>query len=132
MRFVNRFHLFLVSLGVAVAFAVVFGSEIVELKKRITKEYFAHKEFVFNLKNASGHQKRVPTEKEVRRILERHRIKVKSIYQSEGTVEVKAEDVEWRFLPVLIRDIEKIYRIKSLSAVDNTGKGYFELRMVVE
>lgn len=132
MRFVNRFHLLLVSLAVALAFAVVFGSEIVELKKRITKEYFSHKEFIFNFKNASGNQKKVPTEKEVRGILERHRIKVKSIYQSEGAVEVKAEDVEWRFLPVLVRDIEKIYRIKSLSAVDNTGKGNFELRMVIE
>ncbi len=132
MRFINKFHLLLVSLAVAVAVVVVFGTEVINLRKKITREYFYHKEFVFNLKNASNQQKKVPAEKDLRRMLERHRVKVKSIYQSEGAVEVKAEDVEWRFLPMIIRDIERNYRIKSFSAVDNTGKGYFEVRMVVE
>jgi len=132
VRFLSRYHLWLAGLALAITFAVVFGSELVQIKDRVTREYFAHKEFLFNLRNADPVQRKVPTEKEVRSLLEKRRIRIESIYQNEGAVEVKAKDVEWRFLPLLVRDLERNYRIRSFSAVDNTGKGFFEIRIVVE
>ncbi len=53
------------------------------------------------------------------------------LYRSESGVEVKLKEVRWSLIPDLVRDLERRFELVSLSAVDNTGKGVFELRFVV-
>lgn len=132
MNFISKRHFIIIIVGLSVGFIIIGASDVANFRKRITKEYFAHKNFYFNLRNSEKVSKKTPSEKEVREIFERNGIKVEAIYKNEGGLEVKAKNVEWRFLPQLIRDIETRHTIKSMSAVDNTGKGFFELRIVIQ
>jgi len=102
-----------------------------EVRNRISSEYLKHKEFLFNLKNASRSPRRSADENSVGQILEEMKLRPLSIYRSVSGVEVKLKNVHWKQVPDLILRLEKSFTIVSFSAVDNTGKGVFEVRMVL-
>jgi len=79
------------------------------VRDRITGEYFRHKEFLFDLRS----------------------LRADSIYRSESGLEISMRNVHWRRIPDLILSLEKRFRLESFSAVDNTGKGVFEVRIVL-
>jgi hypothetical protein len=127
----SRRVLLAISVGVSLIFLTLIAIKGEEFKKTLTKEYFSHKKFLFHLKNVRYVPKKQPSEKDVRGIFERYRIKTESVYRSDTGLEVKAKNVLWRVLPLLLRDLEKNYTIVHFSAVDNTGKGVFEIRIVL-
>ncbi len=131
MRFLSKRILYLVSAGLSLLLAFLIVDSALRAKDRITSEYFAHKEFLFLLKNGEGGKGRSPGEGDIRRIFRKHRVKVKSVSRVGTDIEVKAVEVSWRKLPALIKDLEKDFTIVSLSAVDNTGRGSFSLRVVI-
>ncbi len=74
---------------------------------------------------------RPATEDDVLKLLSSYSLSPESVYRSESGVEVKLKEVRWSLIPDLVRDLERRFELVSLSAVDNTGKGVFELRFVV-
>ncbi len=131
MRTISRKTLYIASIGLSLVLAFLITDSGLKARERITAEYFAHKEFLFMLKNAKHEAIRSPTEENVRRIFGKQGIKVKSISKAGTDLEVKAQEVHWRKLPPLIRELEKRFTIVSIRAVDNTGRGIFSLRIII-
>jgi hypothetical protein len=75
-------------------------------------------------------RREIPTERSLELLLKRLGFEPESVYRSETGIEVKLE-VSWDRLPRLVKELERRYRLVSLSAVDNAGKGIFKVRFVV-
>ncbi len=131
MRLLSTKIIYLLSAFISILFAGILIHEGVKTREKLTDEYFKHKKFMFQIKNITHGPKKHATEKEVRSLLERHKINIGSIYSGETGIEVKAENVYWGIIPYLVRDLERNYTIVQFSAVDNTGKGMFDVRIVV-
>jgi len=58
-------------------------------------------------------------------------LKPERVYVSEGGVEVVLGEITWSSLPRLVRDLERRFEVVRFSAVDNTGKGVFKVRVVL-
>lgn len=104
---------------------------ITDLKDTVVREYFSHKEFLFNLKNAPRVRKEPAQEEDLQRILSEIGVEPEKILKTESGMELQISELSWEKLPHLIKELEGRYEVVSFSAVDNTGKGIFEVRIVV-
>ena len=129
-RYLSRRLFYFISLALFVVFIFYSLSQLSHVRGSISSEYFRHKEFLFNLSLAKAQGKEEATEDSLRRLLGSVGISPDSIYSSESGIEVRMK-VPWQKLPLLLKEVERRYRIVTFSAVDNTGKGKFEVRMVV-
>ncbi len=131
IRFLRRRTVYLIALGLGIVMFLYTLPTLAQLRDRFVQEFFKHKEFMFYLKNAKASTKKQLTEEEVLELNRRYRITPEKIQRTETGYEVEIKELSWRTLPYLIKDIEKNFRIVTLSAVDNTGKGSFKVRMVL-
>ncbi len=131
MRYLNRRTIYILSVALALFFAGYTLPTVENVRDRITDEYFKHKGFLFDLQRASLSFRRSAGEKEVGELLEDMGLRAESIYRSGSGVEVRMRNVHWRRIPDLIFRLERSFRLESFSAVDNTGKGIFEVRIVL-
>ncbi|EDP75744.1 hypothetical protein [Hydrogenivirga sp. 128-5-R1-1] len=130
-RYLSRRLVYILFTGLTVLHLGYTLPTVGKVRDRVASEYFKHKEFLLNLKLVKGKEKSVPTESDLREFLRNMGIEPESLYSSDTGVEVKFE-LSWKRLPELVKRVERRYRIVSFSAVDNTGKGLFKVRMVVE
>lgn len=131
MRYLNRRTIYILSVALALFFAGYTIPTVESVRDRITGEYFRHKEFLFDLRRASLSFRKSADEREVGELLENMDLRADSIYRSESGLEISMRNVHWRRIPDLILSLEKRFRLESFSAVDNTGKGVFEVRIVL-
>ncbi len=131
MRYLNRRIVYLLSVALALFFVVYTLPTVGKMRSRLSSEYFKHKEFLFNLKNAPRELKRSADETGVGELLENLGVRAETVYRTESGLEVKLKELSWRKVPDLILRLEERYHIVSFSAVDNTGKGSFEVRIVL-
>ncbi len=125
-RFVYAFSLLLSALLIFHAL-----ESLMELRDRVVREYFEHKRFLFTLKSLPLRSKRPATEKEVSTLLSRYGLEPQRLFKAESGVEVQLREVPWSLIPDLVKDLEESFEIVRFSAVDNTGRGLFEVRIVV-
>ncbi|NPA42023.1 MAG: hypothetical protein GXO18_07100 [Aquificae bacterium] len=130
-RFITKRLVYVISLAVVILFLGYTLPALGELRNTITREYFKHKEFLFNLSKAKLSKRETATESSVREVLKSLGVQPESVFMTESGVEVQIEELSWRKLPVLVKKLEERFRLVSLSAVDNTGKGVFQVRLVV-
>ncbi len=115
-----------------VAFIFIYSYTLFEEKKEtVIKEYFAHKRFLRDLREAVYKERKYATEKELRNLIIRYGLEIENIKRTGSGIEVKIREVYWKELIKLLKEIEDRYEIVSFRAVDNTGKGLFEVRLVV-
>ncbi len=129
-RYFSKRLVYILSLGLFVFYIGYSLPSVDRVRNKLVSEYFKHKEFLYNLKIAKRVRKTTATELSVKELLEDFGLEVESVYSSEAGVEVKME-VPWKRLPRIVREIERRFRVVSFSAVDNTGKGLFVVRMVL-
>ncbi len=130
-RFLTKRILYALSLGMFALFVGWTLPSLGELRNSLVREYFKHKEFLFNLKQARSYKRYSPSEQDIETMLSGMGFKVEKILSSESGVEVTLEDVHWSKVHNLIKSLERRFEIASFSAVDNTGKGIFKVRIVV-
>ena len=102
-----------------------------DLRNTLVREYFDHKEFLFNLKNAPRIKRNLARERDVREILSKLGVEPEKIVRTESGLELNIHELGWEKVPYLIKELESRYEILSFSAVDNTGKGVFDIRIVI-
>ena len=129
-RFLSRRLIYILSLGLFVLFTGFTLPYLGEVRNKMVSEYFKHKEFLYNLQLAQRVKRKTADEDSLRSLLQRIRVKPEALYSSDSGIEIKLK-LHWSKLPFLVKEVERHYRVLSLSAVDNTGKGLFEVRMVV-
>ena len=101
------------------------------MRDGIVREYFKHKDFLFTLRNLPLESKRPATEKEIAGLLSKYNLEPQKLFKVESGIEIQLKEVPWTLVPDLVKDLEDNFEIVKFSAVDNTGKGVFELRIVV-
>ncbi len=131
IRFLRRRTVYLIALGLGIVMFLYTLPILSQLRDRFVYEFFKHKEFMFYLKNAKAPSKKHLGEEEVINLLKRYRITPEKIQKTETGYEVEIKELSWSLFPYLIKDFEKNFRILTLSAVDNTGKGLFKVRVVL-
>jgi hypothetical protein len=124
----RRRTLTLLSVLMALLFAVYGSIRVSEVRDLVLREYLRHKEFLY-LKGKVSEKERAG-EGSVRKVLEEMGLEPERVSVSELGVEV-VMDLSWRVLPELVRRLEERFHLVSLEAVDNTGKGRFRVRLVV-
>ncbi len=130
-RLLSRRIVYALSIGLFILFVGWTLPSLSEIRNSLVREYFKHKEFLFNLKQARYYKKHTPSEQDIETMLSGMGFKVEKILSSESGVEVTLEDVHWSKVHNLIKSLERRFEISSFSAVDNTGKGVFKVRIVV-
>ncbi len=130
-RFISRRVVYILSLLLTLVFVAYTLPALGELRSTLSQEYFRYKEFLFNLKKAKFLRKEPADERSVSEVLKSLGVEPESLYTSDTGVEINFEELPWRKVPTLIKELESRYTIVSFSAVDNTGEGLFEVRIVV-
>ncbi len=130
-RYLSRRLVYMVSLLISALFLVYALSVAGDVRKDVVKEYFAHKEFLFYLKNLPLRTKAPATEEALINLLSKHGLEPQKVFRTESGVEIQLKDIPWSVVPDLVKSLEDRFEIVSFSAVDNTGKGIFEVRIVV-
>ncbi len=130
MRYLNKLHVRILIIGLTLFYVIYTLPILAEFRDKVTREYFKHKEFLFKLKNAPRDLKKPAQEAEIEEKLKNLGLNIKAIYRTDSGVEVTLKNLHWNRIPYIILLLEKQYEIVSFSAVDNTGKGLFEVRIV--
>lgn len=130
-RFLSRRSVYGASLLLFALLLTYALASLTELRGKLIREYFEHKNFLFTLRNLPLKSRRPATEKEVSALLSRHGLEPQKIFKAESGVEVQLREVPWNLIPDLVKDLEDNFEIVKFSAVDNTGRGLFEVRIVV-
>ncbi len=131
-RYINRKILYFASFMLSLLLLGYGLTLLSELRERIVGEYFRHKEFLFNLRSVPKAGKRSASEEDINTILKELNLEAKRIFKTETGVEVELSEVYWEKVPYMIKEFEKRFEFVSFSAVDNTGKGLFEVRIVLK
>ncbi|HIQ31474.1 MAG TPA: hypothetical protein EYH49_04860 [Aquifex aeolicus] len=130
-RYISKRLLYVLSLVFSCVILFYGMSFLMDTKEALTREYFRHKEFLFLLRSLPPLVKEPATEDGVIALFSEHRLKPERVYVSEGGVEVVLGEITWSSLPRLVRDLERRFEVVRFSAVDNTGKGVFKVRVVL-
>ncbi len=130
-RLITRRLVYIALFSLALLFVAYTLPSIGEMRSLLVREYFEHKEFLFNLKTAGLSPKAVADEATLRELFRKLNIEPESLYTGDSGIEVSLRELSWRKIPLLIKAIEDRFTLVSFSAVDNTGKGVFEVRLVV-
>ncbi len=131
MRYLSRKLVYILSVALLFLFLGYTLPTISKVRNRMVSEYFKHKKFLFNLKRAPQVGKQQASEESVEKILSMINLKPESIYRSETGIEVRIKEVSWSQIPNLVKRLEDKFEILSFSAIDNTGKGIFDVRVVL-
>ena len=130
-RFISKRLVYIFSLFLALVFVFYTLPALGELRSTLSREYFRYKEFLFDLNRAGFLRKELADEKSVSEVLKSLGLEPESLYTSDTGVEINFEELHWKKLLLFVKEIESRYTIVSFSAVDNTGEGLFEVRIVV-
>ncbi len=131
MGFLKKRHLYGFFLLLSLLYIYLLSAKAGYLKELLNREYLRHKEFLFMLNNIDA-EVRSLDERAVREIIEGLGIEIKSISETPSGIEVTLPEVRASLLPRLIFKLEEIGKVVSLSSEDNTGKGKFNVRLVVK
>ncbi|NPA32765.1 MAG: hypothetical protein GXO04_03970 [Aquificae bacterium] len=112
-------------------YAYVFFLRYNELRNYVNNQYLSFKDFVFELENTQAGQKVRLTEDFIRSVARRLGIELKEITYEEGKFRIRARGVEPDALVLLVHELEKGGRLLELKAVDNTGRGRFDVSITV-
>ncbi len=130
-RFLSKRIFYAVFVFISILLLAYALSSVAGVRDKIVREYFKYKNFLFTLKNLPARSKRPATEKEVADLLSKYGLEPQKLFKVESGVEVQLKEVPWTLIPDLVKDLEDNFEIVKFSAVDNTGKGLFEVRIVV-
>ena len=130
-RYLSRRLVYMASLLISVFLLVYAILTAEDMRDRIVREYFEHKEFIFHLRNLPVRMKEPATEEALLSVLSKHGLEARKVFRTESGVEIQLKEVPWDSIPDMIKDLERRFEILSFSAVDNTGRGIFEIRVVV-
>ncbi len=104
--------------------------EYSNLRDKVNKEYIKYKEMSFLLKNYKQEKRKEVDEVFLNQFFKNKGIEVKSISRVEDTFLIDIETLDMIKLTDIIYNIEKLgVEIVQVSAVDNTGKGMYEVRI---
>jgi hypothetical protein len=131
MGILRRSHIYTLAMLLVFIYTYLLSSDISSLRELLNREYLKHKEFMFMLNNLELREDTL-NEKLIRSIAMSMGLEIKSISETPSGIEVVLPQVRASLLPQLLFQIERYGRIKSLSSEDNTGKGIFEVRLVIQ
>jgi len=131
IRYLNRRMVYSFSILLFLFFLGYSLPSLGDFRSTLVREYFNHKEFLFNLKNAPRDRKKTAHEEDIQKVLSMVGVEAEKINRTESGLELKISELSWRKIPYLIKELENRYEIVSFSAVDNTGKGVFNVRIVL-
>ena len=132
MNWIQKRILYMISIAISFGMFLYVIGHLLELKSAFLSKYSEHKEFLLALNRVSLHGGKAVKESDVSKLLEEMGLSLKRIYTSNGVVEVEISEVPWIKVPDLLYRIEKAYSIHKFSAVDNTGKGVFDVKLVLK
>lgn len=130
--YLSRRLVYILSLLVFAVFIVYATSTAGNVRSTIDREYFKHKEFLFHLRNLPPRMKEPASEGALLSILSKYGLKPQKAFRTESGLEIRLKDVAWNRIPSLLKELEERFEIVSFYAVDNTGKGVFEIRIVLK
>ena len=129
---IKRRTVILVLLGVFALLTMDAFLRVSDFKNTLLREYLSHEEFLKNLRMAKTFRREIPSEDEVERIFLNVGIEPSKVERTGVGVRIVADEVEWFKIPKLVVDLEERFEIESFKAQDNTGKGIFELEVIVK
>jgi hypothetical protein len=122
--------IFFVLLSVLLAFLLL--DRYYKLREIYYKDYLKHKEIMFLLANYQEKKREEPTEQLIRMLFSQYQGEFRSFRQTEAGYEVQGTNLPGERLPYLIYALEERgISVQKLRAVDNTGRGLFELYLLL-
>ncbi len=122
---------YLFSFALVSFYCIFFLQEFQDFKNFVNSQYVKFKNFVFLLENVKPTRKRYIDEKTIRRIASAYGLEVKEISKTENGYLIYIKNLNAFILPKLLREFEKYSEIESFEAVDNTGKGIFDFKIIL-
>ncbi|RUM30454.1 MAG: hypothetical protein DSY32_02220 [Aquifex sp.] len=126
---VNRKLVYLLSTLLLFVCFYVFISDFSEFKNFLNDRYLRFKNFLFLLNNTES-KKRGNLNEEILRELTKS-LELVSINYEYGKYEVKLRKVNAIELVNLLRELENYGKVEKLEAIDNSGRGIFDVRLIV-
>lgn len=105
--------------------------DFIDFRNFLNTQYVKFKDFVFLLENTEYKETRPLNEKLIRNLAQKYSINLKEISYREGRYVISLREVDGRALVLFIRDLEQNGVLESLEAVDNTGKGKFDIKITL-
>lgn len=105
--------------------------DFIDFRNFLNTQYVKFKDFVFLLENTEYRETRPLNEKLIRNLAQKYSINLKEISYREGRYVISLREVDGRALVLFIRDLEQNGVLESLEAVDNTGKGKFDIKIIL-
>jgi len=105
--------------------------DFIDFRNFLNTQYVKFKDFVFLLENTEYKETRPLNEKLIRNLAQKYSINLKEISYREGRYVISLREVDGRALVLFIRDLEQNGVLESLEAVDNTGKGKFDIKIIL-
>jgi hypothetical protein len=122
--------IFFVLLSVLLAFLLL--DRYYKLREIYYKDYLKHKEIMFLLANYQGKKREEPTEQLIRMLFSQYQGEFRSFRQTDAGYEVQGTNLPGEKLPYLIYALEERgISVQKLRAVDNTGRGLFEVYLLL-
>jgi len=122
--------IFFVLLSALLAFLLL--DRYYKLRDSYYRDYLKHKEIMFLLANYQGKKREEPTEQLIRGLFSQYQGEFRSFRQTDAGYEVQGTNLPGEKLPYLIYALEeKGISVQKLRAVDNTGRGLFEVYLLL-
>jgi len=126
---INRKLVYGFSALILFIYSYAFVNDFSELKNFLNNQYLKFKEFLFFLNNAENRKRGTLNEDVIREIT--RNLELVSIRYEYGKYEVKLRKVNALELVNLLKELENYGKVEKLEAVDNTGKGIFDVKLIV-
>ncbi|NPB08481.1 MAG: hypothetical protein GXN96_06085 [Aquificae bacterium] len=124
----------LIYLSVLLLF-LVYGSltlsDFGELRNFLNAQYMKFKEFLLLLESVSAEKKERISERAIRELLARYGLEVKEIVYQDGAYRIEVRRVPASLLVDILKYLQDRGRVEEFVAVDNTGRGLFDLTITV-
>ncbi|AAC07404.1 hypothetical protein [Aquifex aeolicus] len=126
---INRKVVYALSALLLFVYSYAFISDFSEFKNFLNIQYLKFKEFLFLLNNAEEKRRGTLNEDVLRQLTEN--LELVSIRYEYGKYEVKLRKVNAVELVSLLKELENYGKVEKLEAVDNTGRGIFDVKFIV-
>jgi len=128
--FLNKRILILTMFSIFLVGYIYLYIEYSNARNRINKEYTKYKEMSFLLKNFKSDKIQEIDEVILNKLFKGKGVEVKSISKVEDTFLIHLKEVDMVRLTDIIYSIEKLgVEIVQMEAIDNTGKGRYEVKI---
>ena len=128
--FLNKRILILAMFSIFLVGYIYLYIEYSDARNRINKEYTRYKEMSFLLKNFRSEKRKEIDEVILNKLFKGKGVEVKSISKVEDTFLIHLKEVDMVRLTDIIYSIEKWgVEIVQMEAIDNTGKGRYEVKI---